>query len=560
MQNQNLSGENHLEKPCLVETSQGFSVSYKNRLLYSKYSPKRSICQIVQSLNLLPGTLILCASPVLWYGLQELEEKLPENCIILGIETDKELFELAKSELLKIKSENEKINAQLLPINEIEKIVEIILGKEKSEIQFPKIHNFKRAIMIEMSAGTVFDKDFYNMIATVTENAIASFWKNRITLTKFGRLFSKNLFKNIANLKNSFDIKSVLGKIEKPILVFGAGESTGIFLEKFNPKVLENFFVLAVDAVSPVLKTKSVKIDGIVAVESQIAIEKSYIGGNAKDSMIFADISSRPQVTKHTNQEVLYFASEFADTQFFRDLSKKDFFPPVVPPLGSVGLTATYLALLLRKNTEIPIFTVGLDFSFSLGATHTKGVHANIFRHSISDRLNPSENYDSAFKLGAKKVLGKNGKPIFTDIALLGYAQNFCQTFRNQKNLFDCGEVGLDLGLSQIKPNDFWNFARNLNPNQKKLNLSKNKNIEEIGKFLKEEEKALNRIKELLIFGNDVAKCDSTVESELEELISCREYLFLHFADGFRFDVKNLSMLKRISTEIDNFLKLGKFN
>ena len=98
-------------KPCLVETRQGFSVLYNEKPLYSKYAPKDSILKIVNNLDILPNTLILCFSPVLGYGLEELLAKLPENCFILALEKDKVLydFSLTESESL-VKNAIEYIN------------------------------------------------------------------------------------------------------------------------------------------------------------------------------------------------------------------------------------------------------------------------------------------------------------------------------------------------------------------------------------------------------------------------------------------------------------------
>lgn len=553
MQNQNLGGENRLEKPCLVETSQGFSVSYKNRFLYSKYAPKRAIIQTIQNMTFLPNTLILCASPVLWYGLSELKEKLPENCVILGIETDENLYEFAKSELEKLNDNSIK----LLPPSQIINIVEIVNGKKDIGLNLPKICEFRRAIMIEMSGGTAFDKDFYRQIANATENAIASFWKNRITLTKFGKLFSKNLFKNLSRLPTSINLEKLSGRITKPIIVIGAGEGTEKLIEKIDSKILEKSFILAVDASIPILKAKKIKIDGIVAVESQLAIEKAYIGNGAEDSIIFADISSRPQVLNHTKNEVCFFASEYADTLFFSDISKKAFFPKVVPPLGSVGLTATFVALLLRKDISVPIFVCGLDFSFSLGKTHANGAPANIQRLSSSNRFSPSENYEAAFRLGARKTVGKAEKTVFTDIALSGYAENFRGYFKGQKNLFDVGESGIDLGLDFFSLEELKGYLKKIVKNE--FNFVLNKTFsKEIIDYLENEEKSLERMKELLTFGNDVARCGKSVNEELQELLQNREYLYLHFPDGYKCDVNNISQLKRIRAEIDFFLTIIK--
>ena len=40
-------------------------------------------------------------------------------------------------------------------------------------------------------------KDFYDKLFAVCSDSVMTFWKNRITLTKFGRRYSKNLFENL---------------------------------------------------------------------------------------------------------------------------------------------------------------------------------------------------------------------------------------------------------------------------------------------------------------------------------------------------------------------------
>ena len=85
------------EKPCLVEAKQGFSVSYKNKLLYSKYNPQITVEKSLENLQITEGTLILVNSPVLGYGIEILIKKLPKNSVIIAIEKDKNLFEFSKT-------------------------------------------------------------------------------------------------------------------------------------------------------------------------------------------------------------------------------------------------------------------------------------------------------------------------------------------------------------------------------------------------------------------------------------------------------------------------------
>ena len=560
------------QKPCMVQTAQGFSVSYQNRFLYSKYAPSRAIEGAIDSLTILPGTLILSLSPALWLGLDKLIEKLPQDCFVLGIETDKNLHEFAEEKLAELKKSG-KVDERvaLLPFSENEYIVNILSGERLvKELSLPHISTFRRALPIEMSAGTQFSKEKYFAIASLSQNTIASFWKNRITLTKLGRLYSRNLFKNLANLPVALDFNNLAHKISKPIFVFGAGESIEETVSNIPKQLLEKCFVIAVDAASASLKAMKIKIDAIVAVEGQLAIEKAYIGGTAKSSLLIADITSRKAVTRHTRNAVTYFASKYTDSQFFKNLSQKEFFPQLVPPLGSVGLTAVDIALLLRANVNVPVFMSGLDFSFSLGRTHAKNAPAHISRLSTTNRFNPAENYAAAFRTGARQIFGKNNIPVFTDTALEGYAKSFTDTFSCIPNLYDAGKQGIPLGIQQIDSEKLKTYLEtvqgspsfllemeknsNLKP-ESSLNNDENDKSKAVKEYLESEEKALNRIKELLMFGNDVASCSCSFEEELASLIAPREYLFLHFPDGYKCKTSDLSFLKRVRGQIDFFLK-----
>ncbi|MBQ0052810.1 MAG: DUF115 domain-containing protein, partial [Treponema sp.] len=554
------------QKPCLVDTGRGFSVSYNNKLLYSKYDPKKNIVNLVNSLNLLPGTLIIAASPLLWYGLEELVQKLPKDCYILGIEQDKNLFEIAESELNKIISQKPQFSdlVKLIPPQKTDYIVNIVSGINiEDEYRIPQTSNFRRAILIEFSGGTLLNKPIYQNAALMAQNTIGSFWKNRLTLTKLGRLYSRNIFKNFGEISQSINLKKLCGTIDKPVFVFGAGESTVETLKIVSKEMLKKCFTIAVDAAVPILSQFGIVSDAVVAVEGQLAIEKAYIGSNKIKSLVFADFTSRNSVLRHFSKKS-FFISDFTQANFLERIKKEDFSPLSVPPLGSVGLTATYLALLLRKNTTVPVFLTGLDFSYSLGKTHGQNAPAHIARLTKSNRFNPIENYAASFKDGAIKTTELNGTTYFTDIALSNYAKSFADQFSKAQNLFNCTDFGLNIGLPFVNAAQLNEYLSNLNKVDRsevsKLSYEdseneQNQNLSSAKKFLEAEEKALNRIKELLMFGKDVEMCGVPLEQELNQLISQREYLFLHFPDGYRCNTADLSFLKRVRSEVDFFLK-----
>ena len=542
------------EEPFLVKAGQGFSVLYKNRFLYSKYSPQKAIEQTVANLDILPQTLILCFSPCLWYGLKELLAKLPENSLILGIEADKKLFELAEKNLDEIKKSCPQDSKKVL-----------LTSPSKIEELIKTLPHFRRTVSIEMSGGTFFYKTLYSQTTLFSQNFIASFWKNRITLVKMGRLFCKNFFRNLREIPAEQSIPHSSPFFLRPFIVFGAGESTENFLSKISKETLQKCTVLAVDAALPVLLKHKIQPDFIIAVESQLAIEKAYIGANRTKATIISDLASRPAVLRHTRGRHLYFYSEFSESEFLKNAESKNVLPAKIPPLGSVGLTAVYLALFMRFDSNVPVFVTGLDFSYSLGFTHARGAPAHTARLISSNRFKPVENYDAAFKADAKTVPGKNG-PVITDTALKNYAALFVNYFQDSKNLYDAGFSGLNLGLPSVTAEQIEKFCQPLIQKKegefdalyeqnKKSSSSSGIKIKTKA-YLLEEKNALLRIKELLSKGEKAIPAPKpNLSAEIENLLSKREYLYLHFPDGYRFEAGNLSFLKRISNEIDFFLK-----
>ena len=544
-----------VEMPCLIDTGRGISVLYKERYLYSKYSPDKAIIQAIDALEILSGALILVFSPCLWYGLKELllKTEKKEDCLIVGIEADENLFELSKNALEKLKeSLLQAQNVLLIKPEQIEKII-------------MPVYRFKRVQMIEMSGGTFFGGQIYKNVFMYAQNTIASFWKNRVTLVKLGRLFSRNFFKNLQ--KNpAVNNASILEKtITNPIVVFGAGQGAQVFIDSIQKitgnasLALKKCCVIAVDAALPLLKANGIKVDFAIAVEGQLASEKAYIGCKDYAQNILCDMSSRKNTALYKKVETFYFMSEFDNCTFIHNAKDKGILPIFVPALGSVGLTASYLALMLRKIIDVPVFCAGLDFSFSTGFTHARGTPAHKARLFSCAKFKPVENYDAAFKLGSFKIEGKNGD-LITDHSLKNYADLFRAYFCSIKNFFDASPTGLDLSINRCKTEFFIQTLSSFNKNYNALPTKKAENSESIKKltqdYIQNEKKSLERIKELLSKGEKAfPPPKQNLNHELKELLLEREYLYLHFPDGYKCRYDDLSFLKRVRSEIDFFIK-----
>ena len=425
---------------------------------------------------------------------------------------------------------------------------------------------YKRVIRLDMSAGIQFQKNFYDLLFSACTDSLMTFWKNRITLTRFGRRYSRNLFENLHYLAETKAITDFFKSVDRPIIVFGAGESTQTFIDNGllrrcaprNDGKLPYYILCADTALQPLLKN-GIKPDGVFVEEAQSVIAKAFTG-SPSGIRIFAGLSSIPNIVHKVGASNLsYFFTEYAQGSFFDFLKSQDFMPPVNKPFGSVGLTAVFYALKFRRDESIPVYVTGLDFSYSSGLTHTKGALANIIRLISASRIQPPQNYAAAFGLGTEKISGKNGRPFITTPTLKSYASMFRSFFAGQPNLFDAGESGIDLGLPHITIDCFVaNAPRNDNNSQNPRNDAKkakdrsNPYTKEIETFLKNEAKALEYLRKLLT-GKTELKDDKLLE-EVRKIAEVREYLYLHFPDGYKFNTRQ-SFLNRIRTEIDYFLK-----
>lgn len=536
--NENLSSE----KPCLVPAKQGFSVLYQNRYLYSRYNPESVSLKAVEALNIQEETLVLVFSPLLCYGLPELLQKVPKSSFVLLIEKDPALSEISKS-YIKVTTSNYKNVTSILVKSESD----YCWLFDKNGI-FSSMH-FRRCVPIELSGGAKLFESFYRSIINLTDIFINQFWRNRITLVKLGRLYARNLIKNLSKLPQS---KPLLPKsVANPILVCGSGPS----LDKILPKIAneaDRFFVLAVDnALMPLLKNGIIP-DAVLAVECQLANEKAFIGAVNTSIPVIADLTSRPHILSLTGGSIQFFLSEYENMNWLKRVQEIILLNPIFPPLGSVGLTAMDTALYLRSDYQNPIFFCGLDFSFKPAKTHCRETPAHRFRLDNHNRLNPLENLDRSFTNHTFYIKSKDGTVSITDPSLSGYGKAFSTRYPLIQNIYDISPEGMDTLCPKATVDEMILYAKNKIIDNNLKDFAKDKiTSEKVLDFYTKEEEKLERLKFLLVNGGS--------QDEIIEILKECDYLYIHFADGYKEPSCEKSFLNRVRSEIDFFLKDIRF-
>lgn len=565
-----------------------FTVQYRNRFLYSKYNPSRAVEASVEKLDVLPGTLVIAFSPVLWYGARKLIEALPDDCHVIFIEAESVLFDFAIKNLpAELRQElgldfSPELNCEFGGADFF--CLGDTLAIEDRIYDLLKTGRIKRALRFDMSAGIQFSKDTYIQAFDAIADIVQTFWKNRITLVKMGKLFCRNMMRNLSSAMGSgcdrrgtpLFLDDVRKSVDSQIVVCGAGEGLEEFICSIRNSIgpncgpRRNLYIIAVDAALVPLLKAGIVPDALVAVESQLAIEKVYIGAKSllagKEITVFTDLVSRPEVIDKLAMNTVWFASRFARLDFFSRLQSEGNVRGFVEPMGSVGLYAVYIALALRSSEDVPVFTYGLDFSFSLGKTHANGTCAHNDRLRLSNRMTGIDSIAASFGPSSIPCSGKNGKTIFSLKNLESYARQFVNLFSREKNLFDASDSGMNLGIPMCKP-DF-SITGSLAEKkaeqiagsaQNALQSPELKKLSGASKFMEEERTALEKLRDLLSKGEKSAyrKNGESLDHQIQTLLKEREYLFVHFPDGCG-PKMSLDFLKRVRAEIDFFLKQMK--
>jgi len=548
--------------PKEIPAGRGFSVSYLGKTLLSKIDPVAQAERLAAGIDLKESALYICPSPLYGYGLPLLLEKLPVNSAILCVEADEKLFELSKKAI--------GIDAGLLgalPKDRTIKAISLVQAKtaEKTcalvrEIWGERV--FRRVELIRLTGGWQLYPRFYDEIETTLRREIAVEWSNAMTLIRLGRLYSKNLINNLPCL--------AFADTDKPdwsstgILVLGAGlsldpilsELSGLYGGKIPEPGKRRFKIICVDTCLPALADWGVPPDLVVILESQHWNLRCLIGLQGRKIDAAIDLSALPASARVLKGNRYFFATVWSNIAFLSRFKEGGLLPKAFPPMGSVGLSAVALAL---KITTGPVVTGGIDFSFSMDASHARSTPRRRDLENRQTRFRSLIDTDAGLRGGTSAAVSKTGKQVRSNPAMRKYRDLFEQEFGGNPRLLDIMGPGLPLGVKTVTAAEAFavlNGAWDL-PITQKPATSGGKKLPsgQIIAFAKREADTLRELKDTLT--GTIA-----VEPEkLEALLDAADYLWAHFPEcagacGRRPPATDISFLKRVRAEIDPFLKL----
>ncbi|HUX37776.1 MAG TPA: 6-hydroxymethylpterin diphosphokinase MptE-like protein, partial [Rectinemataceae bacterium] len=431
----------------LVFSSGEENVLAKGRLLYPERGPSRfavrvALASLDEARKSGPARLFLVASPCLWYGVAELLSGLPEDGAVLCIETDPALAAIAETRIPPSIRDDPRL--RFVPGRDSLAWIEAAAD----------LGRFRRVQALRLSGG--FDPGELGRIAALLDEAFSAWWKNRASLAAMGRLWVRNIFRNLARMDEigPRPLETLMG----PTLVCGAGPS----LEDAIPFIRANrasLNVVAADTAVGSLAEGGVLPDLVVCLEAQIWNLRDFIGMeracgekplDASPSFtLLADLSSHPSSFRIPGASNSLSCVGITDGPFIDRLRSAGLRLLAAPPLGSVGVHALHVA---RRLSTGPLFVAGLDFSFVAGKTHARGTSAALSDLLSASRLLPvlGRGLVSSFREEVRAVAA--GGTELSDPVLSRYAALLAEELRaSGPPVYDLrGGRGLPLGIPAL--------------------------------------------------------------------------------------------------------------
>ena len=411
---------NNIIPPGLVDTGEGYNIFYKNKYLYPEKNPLQKINAKIKSLEIKENTLVLIPSPLLYYGIDSIIPKLGKRCSIVFIEHDRELYNLKKNPYSVYHS--------------------LCLESENEAVNFCREFDFsdcRKIILLPLNNGYFINRTFYSRVLDIFQKGLNTFWKNKITMISLSSRWYSNIFKNLPSYFNGSCISEL--KIRGPVFIAGAGESLERSLS-FIKQNRKSFTLIAIDTALSTLIHSDIKPDYIIAVESQFYNIYDFYGCLDSDIPLICDISAYPATLRITGGRNYFFFSEFSASAFLKYMCKKQLLPRKIPPLGSVGVIAVYIALLL---TDSEVVFSGLDFSFVPGKSHSKNSPFITLTELLKGRTSAGSNYSFCLKGEYSETEDVNGSPIYTNSGLKSYACSLSEIIASSDRIYTLKPSGI---------------------------------------------------------------------------------------------------------------------
>jgi hypothetical protein len=246
-------------------------------------------------------------------------------------------------------------------------------------------------------------EEYYSEVTAVIRKFRSRMQVNRNTLKRFGRLWVRNLTRNLPLLARYRGVGEIAGTFSGiPALLLAAGPSLDDILPILT-RLREKMFIGAVDtALGPCLRA-GVEPDAVIVVDPQYWNTRHLDNLKLKSAFLVSESSTHPKVFRLEGGGVFFGSSLFPLGRWIEKTLGS------LGELGAGGSVATSAWDFLKNIGCGPVYCAGLDLGFPNSSTHVKGSFFEERTHTVSSRLKPAE--EASFNYL------HSGEPYLTDAA-----------------------------------------------------------------------------------------------------------------------------------------------
>lgn len=422
----------------LIDTAFGLQVIYNGRRLYGE-RPLPDVERRIDSFTLQEDTLYILPSPLVCHGVATLAKRLPAGSALLAVEADPILLELSRRFWADLGTASD---AQL---------VSTIPGDIERGVDSWGLGRFRRVRELGLTGGSSVHRETYRTVLQRLDRDIRIAWQNRLTLSAMGRLWMRNIFRNLsaAHTFSRPGITTSIGADTRPAVVCGAGPSLNSALG-WIAEMGDEISVIASDTGLPTLVGAGIEPDAVVALEGQLANVSDFMPAQGGSYTLYADLTSAPAAIElHAPGQVVWLLTSFAPVAILRRLRALQLPLINLPPVGSVGVAAVLVASLLTLG---PIFLSGLDMSILPGETHARGSAPHRALLAATTRVRRL----GSVAVGAPLVASQSvaGQSVETTVAMLGYAEELRRVVIDLNRVYALPHGGLPTGATAVSFGD----------------------------------------------------------------------------------------------------------
>ena len=424
------------------ETAEGLPTARINNLwIHSSRQPVKEAQKLVSNGIKKKTGLCIVFGFGLGYHVEALMQLFPELQILI-IEADPSFF-LRSLQLRDFSSVIESERTGFL-INPEPSIISNVLNQFKTF----NFQSFKLRTEYERNI------DYYRAVDEEYKSFIRKKETNLNTLNRFGKTWTKNLFRNMEIFREAGDSGTWYSAFTGiPALMIAAGPSLDDLLPVL-PELHKRCLLICVDTALRSVIEAGVKPDFVVVVDPQ------YLNTRHLDNLLNSDMltgtvlisesSTHPSVFRNCSLPVYFFRSVFPLGKMIEKHAG------IVSELGAGGSVATTAWDFARRLGCSEIYAAGLDLGFPGKRTHCRNSLSSLYSQLQSRRTLSAEAVNLAGLLNAEPFRTDNnsaGKTL-TDNRLIIYKWWFEAQIRSKTSggLFNLSARGIRIEGMEFRP------------------------------------------------------------------------------------------------------------